>query len=223
MKGSMVARGAAVALFGVLVACGDDGPSDPSAPRAIAKVSADSQTTAVGIAMAQPLVVKVTNAAGDPLPNVEVVWGILAGGGTFNDTTTATDASGNAQVTYTPGTAPGRAEVGAAVPGISTSFILTLVAGPATGLQKFGSDNPAAIKGSKLTLSVKMVDAFGNGVAGGVVNWSSSGGSVSGATSTTDAGGVASVTYTLGDAAGQYTLTATIQGLPATTFTITAI
>ena len=217
------ARTALVALMGTLVACGGDGPSDPSVPRAIAKVSADSQTTAVGVAMAQPLVVKVTGGGGTPVPNVEVVWGILAGGGTFNDTTTTTDADGNAQVIYTPGTTPGRAEVGAAVPGISTSFILTLVAGPATGLQKFGSDNPAAIKGSKLTLSVKMVDAFGNGISGGVVNWTASGGSLSGTTSTTDTGGVASVTYMIGDAAGRYSLTATVQGLPPATFTITAI
>lgn len=220
---AFVTRAAAAALMGTLIACGDDGPSDPSAPRAIAKVSADSQTTAVGIAMAQPLVVVVTGGGGAPLPNVEVVWGILAGGGTFNDTTTTTDADGHASVIYTPGTTPGRAEVGAAVPGLSTSFILTLVAGPVTGLQKFGSDNPAAIKGSKLTLSVKMVDAFGNGIPGGVVNWTASDGTLSGTTSTTDTGGVASVTYTIGEAAGRYTLTATVAGLPPATFTITAI
>jgi len=68
-----------------------------------------------------------------------------------------------------------------------------------------------------------MVDAYGNGIAGGVVNWSVSGGTVSAATSTTDTGGVASVTYTTGTARGRYTLTATVQGLPSTTFTITAI
>jgi adhesin/invasin len=223
MKAVSFARVALVALFGTLVACGDDGPSDPTTPRAIAKVSADSQTTTVGVPMTQPLVVVVTGGGETPLPDVEVVWGILAGGGTFNDTTTTTDANGHARVTYTPGTTPGRAEVGAAVPGLSTSFILTLVAGPATGLQKFGSDNPAAVVGSTLTLSVKMVDAYGNGIAGGVVNWSVSGGTVSAATSTTDAGGLASVTYTTGTAKGRYTLTATVQGLPSTTFTITAI
>ena len=216
-------RLALVGMFGTLAACGDDGPSDPTTPRAIARVSADSQTTAVGVAMAQPLVVLVTGAGETPLPDVEVVWGILGGGGSFNDTTTTTDANGHAKVTYTPGTTPGRAEVGAAVPGLSTSFVLTLVAGAATGLQKFGSDNPAAVVGSKLTLSVKMVDAFGNGVAGGVVSWSASGGTVENATSTTDAGGVAATTYTIGTTAGRYTLTATVQGLPPATFTITAL
>ena len=220
---AFVVRAALAAFMVAVVACGDDGPSDPSTPRAIARVSADSQTTPVGVAMAQPLVVVVTGGGGTPLPNVEVVWGILAGGGSFNDTTTATDANGQARVTYTPGTAPGRAEVGAAVPGKSTSFILNLVAGPATGLQKFGSDNPAVVKGSKLTLSVKMVDAFGNGISGGVVNWTASAGTLSGATSTTDAGGVANITYTIADAAGRYTLTAAVAGLPAATFTITAI
>ena len=214
---------ALVALFGTLAACGDDGPSDPSQPQAIARVSADSQTTAVGVAMAQPLVVLVTGGGNTPLPNIEVVWGILGGGGSFNDTTTTTDANGRAQVTYTPGTIPGRAEVGAAIPGRSTSFVLTLFAGAPSGLQKFGSDNPAAVVGSKLTLSVKMVDAYGNGIAGGVVNWTSSGGTVESATSTTDAGGVAATAYTIGATAGRYTLTGTVQGLPPATFTITAL
>jgi adhesin/invasin len=226
MKSVSFTRARLVALVGLvatLAACGDDGSTDPATPNAIAKVSADSQTTAVGVAMAQPLVVKVTGGGGAPVPNVEVVWGILAGGGTFNDTTTMTDAEGNASVTYTPGTTPGRAEVGAAVPGISTSFVLTLVAGPASALLKFGSDNPAVVKGSVLTLGVKMADAFGNGIAGGVVTWSADGGTVSTATSTTDTGGVATVTFTTGAAAGRYNLTATVPGLPPTTFVITAI
>jgi hypothetical protein len=223
MKAVSFARAGLVALVAGLVACGDDGPTDPSAPRAIAKVSADSQTTAVGVAMAQPLVVVVTGAGGTPIADAEVVWGILAGGGTFNDTTTTTDAQGHARVTYTPGTVPGRAEVGAAVPGLSTSFILTLVAGPPTQVLKFGSENPAAIVGSKLSLSVKLADAFGNGIAGGTVNWTVDGGTVSAATGTTDTGGVATVTYTTGAEKRKYSLTATVAGLPPTTFVITAI
>src|SRR5215207_1093444 len=90
MKAVSFTRVGLVALIVGLVACGDDGPTDPSTPKAIGKVSADSQTTTVGVAMAQPLVVVVTNAAGTPLVDVEVVWGILAGGGSFNDTTTTT-------------------------------------------------------------------------------------------------------------------------------------
>ena len=74
-----------------------------------------------------------------------------------------------------------------------------------------------------LTLSVKLGDAFANAIPGKTVNWVAAGGSISATTSTTDAGGVASVTYTLGKDAGTYTLTATVDGVPPTVFTVKAI
>ena len=106
---------------------------------------------------------------------------------------------------------------------LRTTFRVVLVAGPATELRKFGSDSPAAVVGSVLTLSVKLVDKFGNGVSGATITWAAAGGSTNAATSTTNDGGVASVTYTLGQDPGTYTLTATAEGLPATTYSIKAI
>ena len=223
MNVARIARAGLAALVVVMAAaCGDD-PTDPNSPAALTKVSADSQTVQVGVPMPQPLVVALTGGGGAPLPNVEVIFNILDGGGATNDTTVNTDADGHAQVTYTPGTKPGPAHVLVAAGGLSTTFTLTLAIGPATALQKFGSDNPAAVVGSKLTLSVKVVDAFGNGIGGGVVNWSASGGTVSAATSTADTNGVASVEYTTGATAGTYTLTASMAGLPSSTFTIKAL
>ena len=223
MNVARITRAGFAALVVVLAACGSDGTTDPNTPAAIARVSADSQKVSVGVPMAQPLVVVVTGGGGSPLANAEVLWNVLDGGGTFNDSSVTTDAEGHAQVTYTAGTKPGRAHVMAAIGSLSSTFTLELVVGPAVGLQKFGSDNPAAIVGSTLSLSVKLVDAFGNGIAGGVVNWTVSGGTISATTSTTNDGGVASVNYTTGTTAGTYTLTATMAGLPPTTFTIKAL
>ena len=223
MRSAFVTRAGLIALVAALAACGDDGGNDPSSPAAIARVSADSQTVAVGVAMAQPLVVLVTGGGASPLPNISVTWGILEGGGSLSDTTVVTDASGHARTTYTPGTTPGRGQVVAAVGALQAGFFLTLVAGPVSQLQKFGSDNPAVVVGSTLSLSVKAADAFGNGIPGRVVNWSVDGGTISVTTSTSDAGGVASVTFTTGTARGRYTLTATSEGLAPATFVITAI
>jgi hypothetical protein len=74
-----------------------------------------------------------------------------------------------------------------------------------------------------LTLAVKLVDKFGNGIADSTVNWAAAGGSISATTGTTDKSGVTSVTYTLGAEPGTYTLTATAEGVPVATFTIKAI
>jgi hypothetical protein len=106
---------------------------------------------------------------------------------------------------------------------VAGTFTITLVAGAPASLEKFGSDNPAAIVGSVLPLSVKLEDAYGNGIVGATVTWSANGGSISATTSTTDSGGVATVTYTTSSSAGTSTLTASVSGIAAATFTITTI
>jgi adhesin/invasin len=204
-------------------ACGSDSTTSPLTPAAIARVSADSQTTSVGVAMSQPLIVLVTGGGGAPLANASVVWTVGDGGGTLSDTTVVSDAEGHAATTYTPGQTPGLAHVTARTGSLAAAFTITLVVGAATSLEKFGSDNPAAIVGSVLPLSVKLEDAYGNGIAGATVTWSATGGSISATTSTTDSGGVATVTYTASSAAGTSTLTASVNGIAPATFTITTI
>jgi len=209
----------------IAAACGgSDGGTDPSTPSAISRVSPDSQSSAAGVKMAQPLVVLVTGGGGSPLANTPVRWTIGAGGGSVSDTVSQTDIAGHAQTTYTPGTALSVAHVVAQAGTLpALQFTITLTAGPPKTLVKFGSDSPAAVAGSKLTLSVKVGDQFGNAIAGSVVNWAAASGALSAATSTSDAGGVASVQYTLGAAKGTYTMTATVAGLAPVTFTVTAI
>jgi hypothetical protein len=218
------ARSTAILLLVAAAACGGDDSTSPTQPRAIARVSADSQTIAAGVKMTAPLVVLVTGGGGTPLAGTAVVWNIGNGGGSLSDTVTTTDANGRAQTTYTPGTVPGIARLTANAGGLSPlQFTITLVAGPPTSLQPLGFGNPAAVAGSILTLSVKLGDAFGNAIPGKTVTWVAAGGSISATTGTTDAGGVASVTYTIGQDRGTYSLTATVDGVPPTTFTVKAI
>lgn len=221
----LVARTLTVAVATVVaVACGSDNTAAPLAPAAMSRVSPDSQATAAGVAMAQPLVVLVNGGNGAPLAGTPVVWTIESGGGTLSDTTSATDAEGHASTVYTPGTAVGTAKVSAQAGSITgVLFTITLTPGEPAALKKFGFENPAVVKGSKLTLSVKVVDKFGNGIPGATVAWTTTGGTTSGATSTTDSGGVAAIDYTIGAAAGAYALTATVSGLTPVTFPITAI
>jgi len=218
-----VARLAFVALMAIQAGCGDDGGTDPSKPSAMVAVSPDSQTTAAGVKMSQPLVVRVTGGGGAPIAGTVVDWSIGAGGGTVSDTNSTTNADGEAQTTYTPGNQPAIAGVTAAAGSLRKTFRIVLVAGPPSELRKFGSDSPAAITGSVLTLSVKLVDAFGNGVSAKPVSWAAAGGSINATTSTTNDGGVASVTYTLGADPGTYSLTASAEGVASVTFAVKAI
>ena len=76
-----LARLAFVAFLVTAAACGGDGGTDPAKPAAMVAVSPDSQSTAAGVKMAAPLVVKVTGGGGSPLAGQQVQWGISAGGG----------------------------------------------------------------------------------------------------------------------------------------------
>src|SRR3954469_18690766 len=89
------ARPAVAAALVALAACGGgDDTTNPQGARAITRVSPDSQTTAAGVKMAQPLVVLVTGSGDAPVGNVAVSWAVGAGGGTVSDTSSTTDAAG---------------------------------------------------------------------------------------------------------------------------------
>ncbi|HEY5219014.1 MAG TPA: Ig-like domain-containing protein, partial [Gemmatimonadaceae bacterium] len=67
---------------------------------AIAKVSGDGQADSVGLAL-NPFVVKVTDAFGNAAPGATVTWIVVGGTGKLSASTSATDANGQASVTYT--------------------------------------------------------------------------------------------------------------------------
>lgn len=78
---------------------------DPDIPAAIAVVSGDGQSALAGAGLGAPLVVRVTNADGDPLEGAPVVFRVVSGGGAVNPTGALTDADGRAQTAWTLGTA----------------------------------------------------------------------------------------------------------------------
>ena len=72
-------------------------------PAAIVKVSGDLQSGRQGVELSEPLVVQVLDAAGDPLPDVSVLW-TLSGGGSIRPENATTDAQGLASASWTLGT-----------------------------------------------------------------------------------------------------------------------
>jgi hypothetical protein len=89
-------------------------PASPGAPGApapavttLSLVSGSGQTGTAGQALANPLVVEVTNSSGSPVSGVTVTFAVTAGGGSLSATTVSTNSSGLASTTLTLGLSAG--------------------------------------------------------------------------------------------------------------------
>jgi len=92
--------------------------TDVSGPAAIIKVTGDLQSAPTNTTLPTPLAVIVTTQFGERLQNVTVTWTIASGGGTLSATSTQTDDTGVASVTYTTGTTAGPVVIQARVQGL---------------------------------------------------------------------------------------------------------
>lgn len=84
-------------------------------------VSGDGQTGEAFAPLPQPLVVRVEDRFGNPVEGVTVGWAVTAGRGDVSATSVATDAAGQAQVTWTLGFFLGTQRVQASVAGVAGS------------------------------------------------------------------------------------------------------
>lgn len=112
-----------------LGACNSATADGPPVPGGVTAVSGNNQFAVVSSAAANPLVVLVTDQNGSPLPNAAVSWKVTSGGGSVADTTSTSDASGYATMTYTAGDRTGAATIVATVAQIwTTSFTIYIEA-----------------------------------------------------------------------------------------------
>ena len=109
------ARRSLVFLAIAVSAAACNSAAGPPVASGISAVSGDNQFAVVSTKPANPLVVLVTDNNGNPFPNAPVTWKVTKGGGTVSDSTSTSDASGHASMTYTAGTLPGQATVVATV------------------------------------------------------------------------------------------------------------
>lgn len=199
------------------VACGDSGTSDPdpdpdTTPAALLIEGGNNQSAEVGVALGAPLIVRVENAAGDPLNGKTIDWSVESGGGSLGSSSSTTNAQGLAQATYTVGSAAGPNQVVASVrdaTNLTVTFTATANDPPdlvPAAITKVSGDAQSATVGQALAnpLVVRVANAGNAGLQGITVNWTVNlgGGSLGSATSVTNAEGEASNTYTVGAAAG---------------------
>ena len=196
----------------------------------IAAVSGDNQTGPVNSQLPAPLVVRVTDESGNPIPNQPVVWSVPSngGGGSVSPTNTVTDANGEASATRTLGPTAGQQTTLATSEGLAGSpvtFAHTATPGGAAGVNKVSGDNQSAQAGTELRdpLVVRVLDAEQNPIPNRAVTWivTGGGGSVSQENTTTNAQGEASTRWTLGPAAGPNSVNAVVSGVGTATFNAT--
>jgi PKD repeat protein len=205
-------------------------PADASG---IVMVSGDSQGGAVGTVLPAPLVVRVTDAFGNPIAGVPVNW-TAESGGSVSAASTLTDASGLTSVQRTLGPTAGPQTTSASATGLGGSpvagspviFNHTATAGNAARVIVVDGNGQQAAPGATLPepLVVQVLDAENNPIVNRAVTWvvGTGGGSVSPATSNTDGQGMATTQWTLGPEPGPNTVSAVVSGVGIGAFNATA-
>ncbi len=197
------------------------------AARGLIIVSGNGQSAPAGSTLPAPVVVRLLDGSGNPIAGGAVAWVIGQGGGRMDPVSGTTTADGTTSAAWTLGPALGANTLNAVVSGVGTvEFAATGTAAAAARLLLNGGNDQRAPAQSRLSapLSVKAVDANGNGVGGVAVAWAvtAGGGSVSAPTTSTREDGTAEVTWTLGPTLGAQTATATAAGLEGSPVTFTA-
>ena len=220
----MVSRASAVVLtlIGILSigACNDEATTPTVAPvgAQVIKVSGDAQSDTVAQTLPQPLVVQVNDATGHPVAGVNVGFAAGVESGSVGSPAAVTNASGQAQTTWTLGTVAGGQTASATVGTLPTlSFTATATPGAPAIVAKQAGDSQTAVSGQAVAVRPAVIvrDGFNNLTPGAAVTFAASAGNgvVVGAAQTTSASGIATVgSWTLGNTPGTDTLTATVAG-----------
>jgi adhesin/invasin len=146
------------------------------AAAAIGIADGDGQTATVNTAVATPPAALVTDAQGNPVSGVPVIFSVAAGGGSVTGATAASGPDGVARVgSWTLGKTAGANTLEARVEGLDlegspATFTATGVAGAVSAEQSGVAVSPGSIAasagGTTSTITVTARDGFGNPVPG---------------------------------------------------------
>jgi len=192
-------------------------------PGAIKIIQGDKQSGKPGDRLQLPLIVEVSDAFGNILPQTQVTWAVPAAGtATLSNVISTTDQVGRASAVVTLGNTTGLVKITVTAGSVTQTFTATATV-PVSGLQYVSGNSQATLVNTPFpaALVVKLVDGSGNGVAGVPISFALLSGNavVSNATPTTDAQGNASTIVTAGGTSGPVNIAATY-GTFSVTFTL---
>ncbi len=199
-------------------------------PSIITISSGNNQAGAPGSTLPLPIVGIVMDAAGNVLSGVQAVFTSLTpGGATFTNVRNSSDANGRVSATVVLGSVAGAIQIQISDAGglVKTPAVFTETVNiNVSGLTKISGDTQTTFINQPFggALIVQANSPTSQPVQGATVQFAVTGGSatVSPATAITGANGQASANVTAGPNAGTITVTATINGVPSVTFTLTA-
>ena len=172
-----------------------------------------------GLVLGAPVELRVNDRAGNPVPAVPIA--VRPSGGSASLRAPATDSAGRVAVTWTLGPAAGTQRLTASAQGVDRPLEITAHARAGRADKATFEGLPAsAPAGRQLAQPVAVIvtDAYGNGVAGTLVAFTSRSGKLTPGRARTDSTGRAAVRWVLGPAAGDQQVEATVKesGLRAT-------
>jgi hypothetical protein len=184
------------------------------APAAVQVLSGGGQTGDVGTELKKPIVVRVVDAAGNPVPGATLL--ARAATGPVSDTLPASDSTGRISVRWTLGRTVGAQHLRLRLDDADTTLTLAARArslAPANlALESPPSSAPAGRPLAKPVV-VLVTDAYGNPVSDRPVRFAVRGGRAAPERVMTDARGRAQTTWTLGAKPGEQRLEASIGSL----------
>jgi hypothetical protein len=199
-------------------------------PAALTIIAGDGQAAQVGTSLPTAPQVRVSDAQGNPVALVPVVFSVLTGGGSATQAETTTDGGGLASVgSWELGTTAGVNTLQASVGGLPpVTFSATGLPGPPAFMLSVQGDAQTVLVGTTVPVppAVRLRDIFGNPTGGFTVDFSVStgGGSVAGSVATANGEGLARVqSWVVGPAPGQNRLLASFPGLDEVSFTAEGI
>jgi hypothetical protein len=179
----------------------------PGAAAALSLVKGAPTRGVVGRIIDGGLELRVTDRAGNPVPEAAV--SLRPAAGSVDQRLVASDSSGRVGLAWTLGPVAGPQRLAASVPGVERplEIIVQARAGGATRLVIEGlpTSAPAGALLAK-PVAVTVTDSFRNPVAGAQVTFASRSGKLSPARARTDSTGRAQVRWTLGPTAGEQRL-----------------
>jgi hypothetical protein len=177
------------------------------APARLVALSASSVEGTVGNAVSKPLVVRVSDSVGNPVPGIAVT---AAAAGSSADSLVASDSAGKAVVRWTLGEKAGAQSITLTVDGVSSVKFTARARAGAPANVEFVEPAPTAPARKPQSARVRVTDVYGNPVADATVTFAASQGSVRPVRVMTDKNGMAGTSWKLSRSGEHQTLTATL-------------
>jgi adhesin/invasin len=179
-------------------------------------VSGQSQRGPAGQALAKGVVLEVSDALGNGIPNMAL--SVRTAQGTLADTAPVTNAQGRATVKWTLGPTAGEQRAVVRVEGVDgeVTLLARATAGAPAKIAVTSVPPAKGAAGGALGIMATVTDAQGNPVQGAPVSFTTSAGTLSPTRSRTDATGKATVTWTPPRIAGDQKVTAVVTGTRVT-------